>query len=52
MNEQYDSIIVLTCPDRVEGNYDPEALGLACRHQGPTFINGYSQSATSLVDPD
>ena len=30
--------------------YDPEALGLAFEHQGPTFINAYSEAATNLVD--
>ena len=33
-------MIVAVCPDRGEGN-DPEALGLACHHQGPIFINAY-----------
>ena len=37
--------------DRGAGN-DPEALGIAFHHQGPTFINAYYQAATSLVDQD
>ena len=30
-------MIVIACPDQGAGN-DPEALGLAFYHQGPTFI--------------
>ena len=38
-------------PDRGAGN-DPEALGLAFHHQGPTFINAYHQAATDMVNWD
>ena len=40
---------VVAFPDRGAGN-DPQALGLAFHHQGPTFINLYCQAATNLVD--
>ena len=29
---------------------DLESMGLACHHQGPTFINVFCQAATNLVD--
>ena len=46
-----NSIIVVACPDQGEG-INPEALGLAFHHQGPTFINAYCQAVTNLVDRD
>ena len=30
----------LACPEQGAGN-DPDALGIAFYHQGPTFINSY-----------
>ena len=42
------SIIAVACPSQGEGT-DPEALGLAFNHQGPTFISAYCQAATILV---
>ena len=44
-----NSIIVAACFDRGKGN-NPEALGLALHHQGPTFIHAYCHAATNLVD--
>ena len=38
----------LVC-DQGDGT-DPEALGLAFPHQGPTFINTYCQDATNLFE--
>ena len=46
-----NAIIVVAWPDHGAGN-DPEALGLALHHHGPTFINAYCQDATNLVDWD
>ena len=46
-----NSIIVVACPDQGEGT-DPETLGLAFLHQGPTFNNAYCQADTNLVDRD
>ena len=46
-----NSIIFVACPDQGKGT-DPEALGLAFHHQGPTFINTYYQADTNLVDQD
>ena len=40
VNEQKSSVIVAICSYRVVCN-DPEALGLAFYHQGPTFIKLY-----------
>ena len=44
-------IVVEVCYDQGEGT-DPEALGQAFHHQGPTFIKAYCQAVTSLVDQD
>ena len=46
--KQNPTTLVVALPDRGAGN-DPEALGLAFHHQGPTFINAYCQAATNLV---
>ena len=45
------SIIIVAYADQGEGT-DPEALGLAFHHQGPTLSNAYYQAATNLVDRD
>ena len=45
------SIIAVACPDIGAGN-DPEPLGLAFHHQGPTCIYVYRQAASNLVDQD
>ena len=37
VNKKQTTMIVIACPDQGAGN-DPEALGLAFHHQGPTFI--------------
>ena len=43
-----NSIKDAACPDR-GASIDPEALGLAFHHQGPTCINQFCQVATDLV---
>ena len=48
-----NSIIVAARPDQLQDEWtDPETLGLAYHHQGPTFINEHCQAATNLVDCD
>ena len=44
-----NAIIVVAWPDHGAGD-DPETLGLALHHHGPTYINAYYQAATNLVD--
>ena len=46
-----NSVIAVVCPNQGECT-NPEALRLACKHQGPTFINASCQTATNLVDQD
>ena len=43
-----NSNTVAACCGRSKGN-DPEALGLAFHHQGPTFINAYCQAGEASV---
>ena len=49
VNEQKNSIAVVTRPDRGVGN-DPEPLGLSLHQQGPTFNNAYCQFDTKLSE--
>ena len=51
VNLAENTVIAIAWPDRGREN-DPEALGLAVHHQGPTFFNAYCQAATYLVDWD